>query len=736
MHALAPLIQDLAIMLGIASVVTLVFQRLHQPVVLGYLVAGIIIGPYTPPHALITSIPEIKVLSELGVIFLMFSLGLDFSFHKLARVGFSASITGLIEVLLMIAIGMTTGLLMHWSFNNSLFLGAALSISSTTIIIKALDELQLKTKRFAEFIFGVLVIEDLFAILLLAALSTVIATHHILSLDMLRAVLQLIFVVGGWFLVGYFLVPTLFRRIARFASQETLTIVSVALCLMLVTIAAYFNYSTALGAFIMGSILAETSVIQRIEKLIGPIRDIFAAVFFISVGMLIDPKVIITYFPLVILISGVTIIGKIVTTSIGAFLTGQSMNTSLRIGFSMAQIGEFSFIIAALGLTLKVTDEKLYPIIVAVSAVTTFTTPYLIKFSGFLGRKLEMDLPENIKYFLNGYTAWVYRARANSKTNVTYQNAIYRVILNGILVAIIFTLTQHLVLPEIALLFHKKWLVRLLGWVIAMILSSPFIWGMLFAFRKKNKQTKKTDFDFFSTPVMICWLVTVIEITTLSVTYFHTWFSTSLLLIIAVALFVLSYRQLETSYHWFESRLVKNVSHQGKKHARLENLAPWDTHFVEIMVSDESILVDKTLKECQLREQFGVNIVAIYRRKAEILTPKGSQIIAARDKLIVLGSDDQIDEFKKIATQAVKEPHHEIKVLENFESRAIVLSADNPMVGESIRDSLVCEKMNGIVVGLERGDEHILNPDLDTVLVAGDLLLVVGELARLRGIHK
>jgi CPA2 family monovalent cation:H+ antiporter-2 len=315
----------------------------------------------------VSDITNIKILSELGVIFLMFSLGLEFSFDKLTRVGFSASVTGVIEVIIMVLIGYCVGRMMGWTYYDSLFLGAALSISSTTIIIKAIDGLGLKTKRFAELIFGVLIVEDLLAVLLLVALSTIVLTNHIFSYDMLSAACKLIIVVSAWFLFGYFLMPPLFRQIAGYISQETLTIISVALCLFLVCIAADLNYSTALGAFIMGSILAETVLVHRIETLIQPIRDIFAAVFFISVGMLIDPMVIIQHWPVVLLLAAVTIFGKILITTSAAIITGQSLSTSVRVGFGMAQVGEFSFIIAALGLSLNVTTNKLYPLIVAVS---------------------------------------------------------------------------------------------------------------------------------------------------------------------------------------------------------------------------------------------------------------------------------------------------------------------------------------------------------------------------------
>lgn len=729
MHELAPLIKDLAVILGVASIVTLLFQKIRQPVVLGYLIAGVIIGPYTPPYALVADLPSIQILSELGVIFLLFSLGLDFSFHKLKRVGFSAGVTGIFEVVLMLLIGFLTGIIIGWSFNDSIFLGAALAISSTTIIIKALEELHLKHKRFAELIFGILVVEDLLAILLLVALSTIVLTHQLFSLAMGWATVKLILVVGGWFLVGYFLVPTLFRRIMQYTSEETLTIVSVALCLFLVTLAAYFHYSTALGAFIMGSILAETAMVHRIEQLIRPLRNIFAAVFFVSIGMLIDPMVIVHNFSIVLLLVVITIIGKLITTGLGAFLTGQSINTSMRVGFSMAQVGEFSFIIIALGLSLKAIDPALYPIIVAVSAVTTFTTPYFIRLSGYLSHQLDTHLSEPTKYFLNSYADWVYRSQVRSKQKPSYRQGFVRLIVNGIIVAIIFTLAEYLILPRMTEFFVKLRMSKALSWASALILSSPFIWGMLTSF----KPARAVE-DQSSPPVLffISWFVTLTTIVVLSIAYFQTWLVTGLLLTAAMIFFTLFYKKLEKSYHWFESRLVKNLQEKSMRQQRYEELAPWDTHLVEIRIGPHSKLAGKSLDQLQLRQKYGINVVAIYRGAETIFAPRGEQSIHFFDKLIVLGNDDQIEAFRKQAEKKEPVVFEEDDVLENFALKGILLENHHPLIGLQINESKIREKIYGLVVGLERNSNRILNPHSTTVLKSGDLLLVVGDANRLK----
>jgi CPA2 family monovalent cation:H+ antiporter-2 len=731
-HQLAPLIYDLAVMLGSAGIVVLIFQRIRQPVVLGYLVAGMIVGPYTPPHALVNDIANIQILSELGVIFLMFSLGLEFSFHKLRRVGFSASVIGLIEVLMMVVIGYVAGLALGWTHYDSLFLGAALSISSTTIIIKAIDELGLKTKRFAELIFGVLIVEDLLAILLLVALSTIVVTKNVFSFDIMFAGVKLMLVVGGWFLVGYFILPPLFKRIGNYISQETLTIISVALCLTLVCAAANFHYSTALGAFIMGSILAETVLIHRIEELIKPIRDIFAAVFFISIGMLINPVVIWQNWPVVLLISVLTVGGKIISTSAAAILTGQSLNTSVRTGFGMAQIGEFSFIIAGLGISLSVTTDKLYPLIVAVSAITTFTTPYLIRLSGYISTLLEQRLPKRTRYMLDSYTAWVYRAQSSSQTSPFMRTIAMRIIVNGIIVAIIFAMVDYLVFHKYFVLSEDSVAYNVISLLVSLCIAAPFIWGMLFSY--KNIKLPEYARTKLNPAVFLVWLITLSEIAILGILYFHTWITVIVFLVIGIVFFGFSYKQLERSYNWLEATLVENLKNkENDDQLRYAELAPWDTHLVEVEVGENSPFAGKTLSEGQIRQQYGVNIVAICHGARVIPAPRGEEKIISHDRLIVLGNDQQLDAFKKQIEARTRDqlPH---SFLAHFSLKPFLVQSFHPFVGKTIRDSKIRESVNGLVAGLERENERILNPDPDTVLQVDDLLLLVGESEKIKQI--
>jgi len=724
MHEIAPLILDLTIMLGIASIVTLLFQRIRQPVVLGYLIAGMIIGPYIPSGNLIIDIPNIKILSELGVIFLMFSLGLEFSFHKLKKVGFSALITGIFDVAIMVLLGYWTGKYLGWEKNNCLFLGAAIAISSTTIIFKAMGEMGLKTKRFAEVIFGILIVEDLLAILLLVALSTIMTTQHFFSSDMFFAIIKLLMVVGSWVLVGYFIVPSLFRKVSTYISEETLTIVSIALCLFLVSVADYFHYSTALGAFIMGSVLAETVLIHRIEARIAPIRDIFGAIFFISIGMLINIPIITSEWYAILIMTCVLIVGKISVISIVTFLTGQSLSTAIRSGFGMAQIGEFSFIIATLGLSLGVLNDRLYPIIVAVSSITTFTTPYMIRLSDHISVALEKQLPKKIKYFMNSYSAWVFRVQSKSDENSFFKSITIRLFLNGIIIAIIFTLINSYIFPKINQAMINQQHAAILSELIAITLSSPFIWGMLFSY----KLVSLPEYTKYSlNPIIfIIWFLTLCELIVLSIVYFYAW-TTILFFITLISLFfIFAYRHLERSYHWFETQLINNIKKTSTSLSRYSELAPWETHFIEIEVGDKSPLLGKTLNECQIRQQYGINIVAIYRGRHVIFAPRGEESIFDNDKLVALGNDEQIEAFKK-QIEVSSSPHENMDRLTNFSLNTFILKESNPAIGKSIRQSGIREEMKGLIVGIERANNHILNPDPNMLLEINDILLIVSE---------
>ena len=406
MHAIS-FIQDLAVIMLVAGVVTILFHRLRQPVVLGYIVAGFIIGPHTPPFGLIHDEDTIKTLAELGVIFLMFSLGLEFSLRKLFKVGATAFIAAFLEIVLMIWIGYEIGRWFDWNTMDSLFLGAILAISSTTIIVKALNDLKMKNERFAQLIFGVLIVEDILGIGIIALLSGIAVSGTVSSGEVFSTVGKLSLFMIVALVIGILLVPRLLAYVAKFESNEMLLITVLGLCFGFCLLVVKLEYSMVLGAFLIGAIMAESRQLLKIERLIEPVRDLFSAIFFVAIGLMIDPQVLVDYAWPIVVITLAVVLGKMLSCGMGAFIAGNDGRTSLRVGMGLSQIGEFSFIIAALGMTLQVTSDFLYPVAVAVSAITTLLTPYLIRAADPLSQKLGNVVPSRLARVLSLYGEWL-----------------------------------------------------------------------------------------------------------------------------------------------------------------------------------------------------------------------------------------------------------------------------------------------------------------------------------------
>lgn len=440
-------LQDLAVVMIVAGVVTVLFHRLKQPVVLGYILAGFIIGPHTPPFPLIHDQHTIDTLAELGIIFLMFSLGLEFNLRKLKEVGVTALLAALFEIVVMVGVGYQMGRWFGWSDMDSLFLGAMLSVSSTTIIVKALGELGLAQERFAGIIFGILIIEDILAIVMIALLSGIAMTGALSVMEVGRTLGRLgIFLITA-LVLGLIAVPRLLAFVGRFKSQEMLLVTVLGLCFGFSLLAVKLGYSVALGAFVIGAVISEAREIRKIEHLIEPVRDMFSAVFFVAIGMLIDPKLLAQYAGPIALITIAVIVGKVLTCSFGTFLAGHDTKTSLKVGMGLAQIGEFSFIIASLGLSLKVTSGFLYPIAVAVSAITTLCTPYLIKSADPTVRWLDRTAPTSLSGYLAIYTGWV--GRLGSARKVSFAGQMIRkwsrqMLLNLVLISAVFLVAAYL----------------------------------------------------------------------------------------------------------------------------------------------------------------------------------------------------------------------------------------------------------------------------------------------------
>ncbi|MEN3292310.1 MAG: monovalent cation:H+ antiporter-2, family [Burkholderiales bacterium] len=478
MHA-AGFIQDLAVIMLIAGIVTVLFHRLKQPVVLGYIVAGVIIGPHTPPFQLIQDQHTIQILAELGVVFLMFSLGLEFSLKKLSRVGATAFMAALAEISLMIWIGYEIGLFFDWKPMDSLFLGAMLAISSTTIIVKALDELGLKREKFAQLIFGILIVEDILAIGMIALLSGIAMTGSVDAGDVFATVGKLSLFMIVALVLGLLVIPRLLAYVAKFKSDEMLLITVLGLCFGFCLLVVKLEYSIALGAFLIGAIMAEAKQLHWIERLIEPVRDLFSAIFFVAIGLLFDPRVLVTYALPIAVVTVAVVIGKVLTCSLGTFVAGHSGRTSMRVGMGLAQIGEFSFIIASLGLTLKVTSEFLYPIVVAVSAITTLLTPYLIKLADPLSSTLAASMPQRMTNFFGRYTAWLQSIQLKGDRAVI-ANIILRIslqiLVNCALVAAVFLGGAYLIGGRnIVTSITDEQIQRTIVWGAALVISLPFL---------------------------------------------------------------------------------------------------------------------------------------------------------------------------------------------------------------------------------------------------------------------
>jgi len=735
---IAPLIRDLAVILCVAGLVSLLFHKIRQPVVLGYILAGMIVGPNTPPFPLVKDIPSIQTWAELGVIFLMFSLGLEFSFRKLAAVGFSAALTACFEVVIMIALGFATGRILGWSTVDSIFLGAMLSISSTTIIIRALDELKLKTRRFAEMIFAVLIVEDLVAILVLVGLSTFVIEKSFSGLLLLTSAFKLILVVGGWFLAGYLIVPRFVRYVGLAGSNEMLTLISVGLCLALVVFATTLQYSSALGAFIMGSILAESTESQRIEERLESLRDLFSAIFFVSIGMLINPKTIFDNFGAIVLITLVTVVGKVLTTTLGSLITGQTLRTSLQVGFGLAQIGEFSFIIAGLGQSLEVTSSFLYPIGVGVSLITTFLTPYMIRISHDSTILLEDRIPLKIKAALDQYATWIRERQVDREQKKEFRQFIGQWLINLLSISLVFVLSTNYILPFFEDRFGPRLWIAAASWTFTVVLASPFIWGMWAAIHRYSSSASGPSEIARKTArvgvVLFFRLTSVIWLGALSLGFFPPRYIIFVVGFVAIGLVGLFYRQIEVFYRWFEDRFLSTFEMNIKTKSTpnvLRHLAPWDAHLVRIKVHPNSEICNQSLKQAKIRSRVGLNIVIIQRGIKTIVAPTPDEVLLSGDELLVLATDEQLDAAKAL----IEYPQHDfshVKAISEYSLKPLRVPVNSPFDGKSIRTLGIGEIYKAILVGIERGDQRIMNPESEFMIRGGDILWLVGNHSQLQ----
>lgn len=726
---LPPLIRDLALILSAAGLTTLIFKKLKQPVVLGYIIAGLIVGPHFSVFPTITDLPNVQIWAEIGVIFLLFGLGLEFSFKKLAKVGGAATITAVVEVLGMLGIGYIVGQLMGWSEMDSLFLGAILAISSTTIIIRAFEELGVKNQKFAGIVFGALIVEDLAAILLMVLLTTVSISQQFEGMEMVNSVLKLSFFLVLWFLGGIFLIPSFLRRIQKHMSAETTLIVSISLCLAMVLLATEAGFSPALGAFIMGSILAETTYIEKIEHIFQPVKDLFGAIFFVSVGMLIDPQILVEYAGPVVIITLVTIFGKILTTGGGALVSGQTLKHSVQTGLSLTQIGEFSFIIATLGMSLKVTSDFLYPIAVAVSAITTFTTPYMIKYSIPIYEFIQGRLPTRLNDALVRYSSSAQSASSVSDWRKVVRSFLIHISLNTILIIGIFLLFSKFVSKIIYTKIASGATGVAITLVLTIICAAPFLWALVGKKIKYGIRSKMWQNNRLRGPIIALEILRhttgILLLIFLLTQYFSAGVAITIPLIIVVGLIAVFSNKLQIFYDSIEKRFLLNLNEKEvKENKKNPVIAPWDAHIAKYTVYPHASCVGKTLLEIGVREKYGVTIALIERGDLKIKAPDGNERLYPNDKLSVIGTDDQLVTFKDLIEPSLSTlpDDNELFVLQQIQ-----VDKDSPLLNQSIRTLGIRGKAKAVIVGVERNGVRVLNPESAFVFNEGDLVWIAGD---------
>lgn len=723
-HHLYPLIGDLGLILMTAGVAVLLFKKIRQPLVLGYLIAGFLAGPYFEFFPSVKDKHNVEVWAEIGVIILLFSLGLEFSFKKLMRVGGSASVTAIVQITCMIGLGYLTGQLMGWSQMDSIFLGAILSISSTTIIIRAFEEVGVKTQKFASIVFGALIIEDIVAILLLVLLTTISVSQQFSGMELLESAFKLVFFLILWFVGGIFFVPTLFKKLSKLLNEETTLILSLAMCLMMVILAEKAGFSPALGAFIMGSIIAETTKAERIEHLVKPVKDLFGAVFFVSVGMLINPETLAEYWLPVLIITLVTIVGKTLSTTLGAILSGQPLRQSVQAGMSLAQIGEFSFIIATLGMTLGVTSEFLYPIIVAISAITTFTTPFFIKSSGPFYDVLQKILPNRLLKWIENYSYSTQTIQSASNWKIFLKANVTQILLHSVIIVGVIVLSSKFIFPASEASHINKILVSC-GIIVSL---SPFLWALALRRVAVTAMDSIRRDRKYKGPVTLILVLRVFlalfYIGLLLNNFFSPLVALGALAVLVAGGFIFPSR-MRRSYYYLENHFMNNFNSREIQQ-RIKNrseLTPWDGHMAVFEVPQESSVAGKTLYDLHLREDIGINIAIIKRGEKTINVPPRTERIFPKDTLYVIGSDAQVLEFEKYL-EASRE-------VDNAGSTEVVMKkitlANSEFIGKSIREAQLRERTNGLVVGVERNNERIMNPESEMVLKRNDVLWLVGD---------
>lgn len=748
MAELPALVKDLALILVVAGTVTLVFKRLKQPLVLGYIVAGFIVSPKMPYIMSVVDNVDVDTWANIGVIFLLFSLGLDFSFKKILKMGAAPIIAACTIIFCMMMSGIVVGKAFGWSRMDCIFLGGMLAMSSTTIIYKAFDDMGLRQQRFSGMVMSVLILEDILAIVMMVMLSAIAGGSNPDGGQMVESVLRICFFLVLWFVVGIFFLPWLLRCTRKLMNEETLLVVALGLCFLMAVISTQVGFSSAFGAFVMGSILAETVEADKIIKLVEPVKNLFGAIFFVSVGMLVDPQILIDYaWPIVALVLTI-LIGQAVFGSFGYLLSGQTLKTAMKCGFSMAQIGEFAFIIASLGLSLGVISGFLYPVVVAVSVITTFLTPYMIRFATPCYGMMERHLPNKLITTLNNITlSHPSPDNAGSKWKSLLRQLAVNIVIYSILSVAVITIMFTFVLPFVRSLMPSwHWTANAICGLLTILAMSPFLRAMIM---KKNRSVEfKALWSESQTNRLPLIFTIIVRIVIACGFVFYvcnslSQFTNALLITIAVALVIVMIfsRGLKSSSIRMERMFVQNLRSRdieaqvsGRKRPLYEgHLLDRDVHMADIDVPADSLWAGKTLRELALGAKFGVHVSSILRATHRINVPDGSTEIFPNDKLQAIGSDDQLS---AMAAALRKEVYGEDADIEKREMklRQMVLSGSSQFVGKTLRESGIRDKYNCMVVGLEEGKETLSQVKPTRKFEKGDILWIVGEVDALEAL--
>lgn len=738
MSELPHLIKDLALILVVAGIVTIIFKRLKQPLVLGYVVAGFLVSPNMPYIMSVVDIADIHTWADIGVMFLLFSLGLDFSFKKILKMGSSPIIATCAIVFCMMALGMIVGHSFGWGRMDCIFLGGMLAMSSTTIIYKAFDDLGLRQQRFASMVMSVLILEDMLAIVMMVMLSALASGANLDGGQMVGSVVRIGFFLVLWFVVGIFAIPWLLRSSRTLINNETLLIIALGLCCAMAVISTKVGFSSAFGAFVMGSILAETVEAEKIIKLVEPVKNLFGAVFFVSVGMLVDPKILVDYsVPIMVLVLTI-LVGQAVFGSFGFLISGQSLKSAMQCGFSMAQIGEFSFIIASLGLSLGVIGNFLYPVVVAVSVITTFLTPYMIRLSTPAYNRLEKRLPKNIIHMLNELAISHPSAAPHGNWRSLIVQLTKIVVIYSILSIAVIALMFTVALVPLRQMLPHWWANAVCG-LTTVLFISPFLRAMVMKKNHSEEFKQLWNESRMNHAALIATIVVRFIIAMMFVFYicnYLTRFTNAVMIVIAVVvvmLMILSRRLKRRSIRMermfllnLRSRDIRAQVYGHKRPLYAGHLLDRDIHISDFDVPEDSLWAGKTLEELQLRSKFGVNVSSILRGRQRINIPSGDDRIYPCDKIQVIGSDDQLTALSKALKNNLHPEDPNIEKRE-MKLRQLVISEDGQFFGKTLSECGIRDIYDCMVVGMEEGEENLSMLAPNQRFYKDDTIWVVGE---------